>query len=918
MANVKRLMGFNVLFPFGFHGTGTPIVACANKVTKEMEAFTKEMELESTSQLGILEAMGVSRSEFGYFQDPNYWIDYFPKVAKEDLKRFGISADLNRSFITTEINPHYDSFIRWQFERLRLAGVLEYGKRFMIYSPDTCQPCSDHDRSVGEGIEPKEYTLIKLKLDSMDNTYLLAGTLRPEIMYGQTNVWINKEGVYSLFEIDGVKYISRYETYFNLHHQLETSKVNLIERTFIKGNQLLGQTVTTPYVDKSIPILPMGKVSMYKGTGIVTSVPTDSPTDYLYWKEHLGTKPILTGIIDVDGSSTFAADQVNAHNLSIGNNIRLDEIHEIVCTREHDEGILIVGKYSGETLKEACTKIKRDLLDANDAITYYEPESRVVSRTGVECVVALTDQWYINYGIKETTERVNRHIDNDLKMFDDVSKAIIRKASDWIDKWPVSRLATHCLGTKLPVDERFMIDSLSDSTAYFAYYTICNTVTTLPIDAMTFAAWEYIFTKTNTKPEHYEKYNEQFDKMKKEFWYWYPLDLRVSGRDLLTNHLNMALYNHAILWPNENMMPQAYYTNGYALLNGKKMSKSTGNFLTLDESITKFGCDAVRVALASAGDGMTDGNFDEHVAYNAITFLNNELNRIVDTVEIINKSDPCKEYDSSDNVLFWDTVFINEINSTINKFIVNIHKMNIRKAFVCVYDLVNSRDEYYNINTNKAIIWTTNRKIYHTTMMVYMKNFINMISIFCPFWRERLSFKMDIETIFGEFSWFKMRDVDSQNSWIKDSMFDLIKQIRVKYARMRAKNKKQYSLAISVYTNHDDEINGVAKALQAYNCGNLYESKIKEFFTKLMKNTSNKKLKAKIGMFSKTATNAFRDYGVDWLEWVIDSCTTEADFIEIFAHKLIHEIDFETVTITRVDFSISSQYGPGFPSFIMS
>lgn len=36
--------------------------------------------------------------------------------------------------------------------------------------------------------------------------------------------------------------------------------------------------------------------------------------------------------------------------------------------------------------------------------------------------------------------------------------------------------------------------------------------------------------------------------MRKEFLYWYPMDLRCSGKDLIKNHLIMALFNHAAVW----------------------------------------------------------------------------------------------------------------------------------------------------------------------------------------------------------------------------------------------------------------------------------------------------------------------------------------------------------------------------------
>lgn len=55
------------------------------------------------------------------------------------------------------------------------------------------------------------------------------------------------------------------------------------------------------------------------------------------------------------------------------------------------------------------------------------------------------------------------------------------------------------------------------------------------------------------------------------------MDLRVSGKDLIQNHLTFCLYNHAAVWAGQaDRMPRAYRTNGHLLLNAEKMSKSTG------------------------------------------------------------------------------------------------------------------------------------------------------------------------------------------------------------------------------------------------------------------------------------------------------------------------------------------------------
>lgn len=111
-----------------------------------------------------MKSLGLDDNEIKKFSNPNYWIEYFTPSAIEDLKLMGVKVDWRRSFVTTDYNPYYDSFIRWQFYKLKKAEKINYGKRYTIYSPKDGQPCMDHDRSSGEGVGPQEYSLIKLKV----------------------------------------------------------------------------------------------------------------------------------------------------------------------------------------------------------------------------------------------------------------------------------------------------------------------------------------------------------------------------------------------------------------------------------------------------------------------------------------------------------------------------------------------------------------------------------------------------------------------------------------------------------------------------------------------------------------------------------------------------------------------------------
>lgn len=186
---------------------------------------------------------------------------------------------------------------------------------------------------------------------------------------------------------------------------------------------------------------------------------------------------------------------------------------------------------------------------------------------------------------------------------------------------------TYGLGTKLPWDEQWLIESLSDSTIYMAYYTVAhllqgnsfraNKPNALGIkpEQMTPDVWNYVFLKNAPFPSKSNIKRESLDRMKREFEFWYPVDLRVSGKDLIQNHLTFFIYNHCAIWPEqEGKWPQGIRANGHLMLNSAKMSKSEGNFLTLKEAVQKFSADGMRLCLADAGDSVEDANFQENMA----------------------------------------------------------------------------------------------------------------------------------------------------------------------------------------------------------------------------------------------------------------------------------------------------------------
>ena len=236
--------------------------------------------------------LDIAESEIPKFQDPNYWLDFFPPLGMADLKNFGIHTDWRRSFITTDKNPYYDKFIRWQFHHLKNNNKIKFGKRYTIFSESERQPCADHDRGSGEGVGPQEYAGIKIRMlelpESMSqfngrNVFLVAGTLRPETMYGQTNCFVLPEGDYGVFEMknDDLFVISERAARHFAHQEMTKVDYEYPSLANVKGQELIGKKVKAPMTSyEYVYVLPLPTISMTKGTAVVTSVPSDAPNDY--------------------------------------------------------------------------------------------------------------------------------------------------------------------------------------------------------------------------------------------------------------------------------------------------------------------------------------------------------------------------------------------------------------------------------------------------------------------------------------------------------------------------------------------------------------------------------------------------------------------------------------------------------------
>ncbi|MDD2836997.1 MAG: class I tRNA ligase family protein, partial [Methanothrix sp.] len=165
------------------------------------------------------------------------------------------------------------------------------------------------------------------------------------------------------------------------------------------------------------------------------------------------------------------------------------------------------------------------------------------------------------------------------------------------------------LGTHLPWDKEWLIESLGDSTIYMAYYILAKYVNAgMKIDSLPPEFFEYIFMNNGDAagiaaltgiPQ------ETVQQIHDDFAYWYPVDLRTSGKDLVANHLLFFLYHHVAIFP-ERLWPKAIAVNGFVSLEGQKMSKSKGPILTLRQAVAENGADVTRLYILGNAEGTAD------------------------------------------------------------------------------------------------------------------------------------------------------------------------------------------------------------------------------------------------------------------------------------------------------------------------
>ncbi len=325
VARIKRMKGYNVLFPMGWDAFGAP----AEQYAIKNHIHPKEAVKENI------------------------------KTFKKQIESIGISFDWSREFSTTD--PEYYKWTQWQFLQFYKHGMAYKAKKNINWCPKcktglsnedsaggVCERCgskvvqkekeqwllrmSDYAEDLLIGLKDTKFA-DRVKLGQINwigksvgaevdfkikdsNESLKVYTTRPDTLYGVTFMVIAPEHpiIDTLSDkINNVDEIFEYKKQANMKTEFERTEL-VKDKTGVK---IEGIMAVNPITGKSIDVYVSDYVMMNYGTGAIMAVPAHDERDYEFAKKYgIDIVPVIKGG-DIDkGAYTGDGEYINSDILN--------------------------------------------------------------------------------------------------------------------------------------------------------------------------------------------------------------------------------------------------------------------------------------------------------------------------------------------------------------------------------------------------------------------------------------------------------------------------------------------------------------------------------------------------------------------------------------------------------------------------
>jgi isoleucyl-tRNA synthetase len=550
----KRSRGFNVRDQPGYDCHGLPVELAIEqkfgvKTKKEIESFGLERFITECKRFAETNSAALTRA----FQDLGIWMDW------------------DRPYMT-----HQDSYIEsswWGFKQASSKGLLEHGQRVVHWCPQDETVLSDYEVALEYKMLRDPSIYVKFPVEGKQDEFILIWTTTPWTLPSNVAVMVNPDFQYARVR-------SGQETFILAKERIEevakaSSQTMQLLETF-PGTKLDGLVYRSP-LENLVPaqlnlknahrvVLSKEYVVLEEGTGCVHSAPGHGEQDY-----EVGLRYGLPVLMLVDDQGKFVPE---------------------------------AGKYSGKPVRDANSEIIDDLKSLGMLLHAEEIEHRSPAcwRCRTPLIIRATDQWLIR--IARMKDEFIKEVDSTLWIPEWAGAVQFKNWLQALRDWVVSR--QRFWGTPLPV---WICGSCGKRKIIGSKQELLENTTSTPDLPTLHVPWlNNVRLRCDCGAEMTrvpDVMDVWFDsggaslaclgtpKNPSETRFWWPADFIVEGRDQVT------LWFFALLKSGMVTMGKSPYKtvlmHGFALdSEGREMHKSSGNYVTANEVVEKFGRDSFR------------------------------------------------------------------------------------------------------------------------------------------------------------------------------------------------------------------------------------------------------------------------------------------------------------------------------------
>jgi leucyl-tRNA synthetase len=363
------------------------------------------------------------------------------------------------------------------------------------------------------------------------------------------------------------------------------------------------------------------------------------------------------------------------------------------------------------------------------------------------------------------------------------------------------------------------------------------------------------------------------EEIRDEFSYFYPVDSRHSGRDLVPNHLTFFVLNHVAIFPESNW-PRQIVVNGSVLMDGKKMSKSMGNIIPLRQAIRQYGADPIRLAIIISAELLADADFN-------LESVNGITNKLEALLEECSKLKPKKLKDLQAE----DKWILSKLQFLIEEVSSSIEKMRLREGLHDIIFAFDGNLQWY-LKRAKA----KNRDDYTGVLHEINTKRVAMLSPFAPHIAEEMWEKLHNKGLASHSMWPSVAadvidPVAIQSEELLKSIVDDIANI-IKVTKMTPKK-------ITIYTADSFKSQAYHTILEKVMAG---QTNMGEIMKELIANPQTADIKKNPDFVQKTIK--------DILSEPVEIRKTKLKTREFDEKKLIAS---ELVSLAKADFGVDVQ-----------